>query len=302
MKLGKRLFPYPLLNSNPELSTYTLDSTYKLEVDLVDGCPEIINQNIRLKNVRFKLEEEQLLNLYKEEKLSSILIVECSESLYRDNFLINEKGIDIDLPLNKISGNLVISSFLVAKERIVNFHSKSFQYPYIKFNYTFDPHDIVAADDGFSLPVIIDEEEPSELPSIFQVVKKEDAQNVAFDCNGAKINILLPDGAYKNFNFIKQNPNLISVGLGLLAVPALAFSLNSLKLSLKSDDSSIDELFDEYDWFRSVCESYFNTYKRELTKDDLLEDDCFIIAQDILGSSLVESLNSITKLREAGDE
>ena len=79
----------------------------------------------------------------------------------------------------------------------------------------------------------------------------------------------------KNFNFIKQNPNLISVGLGLLAVPALAFSLNSLKLSLKSDDSSIDELFDEYDWFRSVCESYFNTYKRELTKDDLLEDDCF---------------------------
>ena len=27
-----------------------------------------------------------------------------------------------------------------------------------------------------------------------------------------------------------------------------------------------------------------------------------IIAQDILGSSLVESLSSITKLREAGDE
>ena len=46
MKLGKRLFPYPLLNSNPELSTYTLDSTYKLEVDLVDGCPEIINQDV----------------------------------------------------------------------------------------------------------------------------------------------------------------------------------------------------------------------------------------------------------------
>ena len=149
MKLGKRLFPYPLLNSNPELSTYTLDSTYKLVIDLVDGCPEIINQNIRLKNVRFELEEEQLLNLYKEEKLSSILVVECSQSLYRDNFLINEEGIDIDLPLNKISGNLVISSFLVAKERIDNFHSKSFQHPYIKFKYTFDPYDIVAADDGF---------------------------------------------------------------------------------------------------------------------------------------------------------
>ena len=267
MKLGKRLFPYPLLNSNPELSTYTLDSTYKLVIDLVDGCPEIINQNIRLKNVRFELEEEQLLNLYKEEKLSSILVVECSQSLYRDNF-----------------------------------HSKSFQHPYIKFKYTFDPYDIVAADDGFSLPVIIDEEEPSELPSIFQVVKKEDAKNVAFDSNGAKINILLPDEAYKNFNFIKQNPNLISVGLGLLAVPALACSLNSLKLSLKSDDSSIDELFDEYDWFRSVCDSYLNTYKRELTKDDLLEGDCFIIAQEILGSSLIESLNDITKFRETGDE
>ncbi len=302
MKLGKRLFPYPLLNSNPELSTYTLDSTYKLVIDLVDGCPEIINQNIRLKNVRFELEEEQLLNLYKEEKLSSILVVECSQSLYRDNFPINEEGIDIDLPLNKISGNLVISSFLVAKERIDNFHSKSFQHPYIKFKYTFDPYDIVAADDGFSLPVIIDEEEPSELPSIFQVVKKEDAKNVAFDSNGAKINILLPDEAYKNFNFIKQNPNLISVGLGLLAVPALAFSLNSLKLSLKSDDSSIDELFDEHDWFRSVCDSYLNTYKRELTKDDLLEGDCFIIAQEILGSSLIESLNDITKFRETGDE
>ena len=134
------------------------------------------------------------------------------------------------------------------------------------------------------------------------MVKKEDAKNVAFDSNGAKINILLPDEAYKNFNFIKQNPNLISVGLGLLAVPALACSLNSLKLSLKSDDSSIDELFDEYDWFRSVCDSYLNTYKRELTKDDLLEGDCFIIAQEILGSSLIESLNDITKFRETGDE
>ncbi len=75
MKLGKRLFPYPLLNNNPELSTYTSDSSYKFVVDLENGLPEIINRNIRLKNVRFELEEEQLLNLYKEDKLSSILVV-----------------------------------------------------------------------------------------------------------------------------------------------------------------------------------------------------------------------------------
>jgi hypothetical protein len=302
MKLGKRLFPYPLLNNNPELSTYTSDSSYKFVVDLENGLPEIINRNIRLKNVRFELEEEQLLNLYKEDKLSSILVVECSQSLYRDNFIIHEDGKDIDLPLNKINGNLVISSFLVAKQRIENFHSESFQYPYKKFSYTFDPNDIVAADDGFSLHVDINELEPSELPSIFQVVKKEDAKNVAFDSNGAKINILLPDESYNNFNFIKQNPKLLSVGLGLLAVPALAFSLNLLKINLKSDDTSIDELCDEYAWFRAVCESYFKTYKKELTKDDLLDDDCFVIAQEILGSSLTTSLNDITKFREEGDE
>lgn len=302
MKLGKRLFPYPLLNNNPELSTYTSDSSYKFVVDLENGLPEIINRNIRLKNVRFELEEEQLLNLYKEDKLSSILVVECSQSLYRDNFIIHEDGKDIDLPLNKINGNLVISSFLVAKQRIENFHSESFQYPYKKFSYTFDPNDIVAADDGFSLHVDINELEPSELPSIFQVVKKEDAKNVAFDSNGAKINILLPDESYNNFNFIKQNPKLLSVGLGLLAVPALAFSLNLLKINLKSDDTSIDELCDEYAWFRSVCEAYFKTYKKELTKDDLLDDDCFVIAQEILGSSLTTSLNDITKFREEGDE
>jgi len=298
MKLGKRLFPYPLLNNNPELSTYTSDSSYKFVVDLENGLPEIINRNIRLKNVRFELEEEQLLNLYKEDKLSSILVVECSQSLYRDNFIIHEDGKDIDLPLNKINGNLVISSFLVAKQRIENFHSESFQYPYKKFSYTFDPNDIVAADDGFSLHVDINELEPSELPSIFQVVKKEDAKNVAFDSTGAKINILLPDESYNNFNFIKQNPKLLSVGLGLLAVPALAFSLNLLKINLKSDD----ELCDEYAWFRAVCESYFKTYKKELTKDDLLDDDCFVIAQEILGSSLTTSLNDITKFREEGDE
>ena len=302
MKLGKRLFPYPLLNNNPELSTYTSDSSYKFVVDLENGLPEIINRNIRLKNVRFELEEEQLLNLYKEDKLSSILVVECSQSLYRDNFIIHEDGKDIDLPLNKINGNLVISSFLVAKQRIENFHSESFQYPYKKFSYTFDPNVIVAADDGFSLHVDINELEPSELPSIFQVVKKEDAKNVAFDSNGAKINILLPDESYNNFNFIKQNPKLLSVGLGLLAVPALAFSLNLLKINLKSDDTSIDELCDEYAWFRAVCESYFKTYKKELTKDDLLDDDCFVIAQEILGSSLTTSLNDITKFREEGDE
>ena len=302
MKLGKRLFPYPLLNNNSDLSTYTSDSSYKFVVDLENGLPEIINRNIRLKNVRFELEEDQLLNLYKEEKLSSILVVECSQSLYRDKFIIREEGIDIDLPLNKINGNLVISSFLVAKERIENFHSESFQYPYKKFNYTFDPNDIVAADDGFSLHVDINELEPSDLPSIFQVVKKEDAKNVAFDSNGSKINILLPDESYNNFNFIKQNPKLLSVGLGLLAVPALAFSLNRLKINLKSDDSSIDELCDEYAWFRSVCESYFKTYKKELTKDDLIDGDCFIIAQEILGSSLTTSLNDITKFREEGDE
>lgn len=265
MKLGKRLFPYPLLNNNSELSTYTSDSSYKFVIDLEEGPPEIVNRNIRLKNVRFELEEEELLNLYKEEKIFSILVVECSQSLYRDKFIIYEDGIDIDLPLNKINGNLVISSFLVAKQRIENFHSESFQHPYKKFNYTFDPYDIVAADDGFSLYVDINELEPSELPSIFQVVKKEDAKNVAFDSNGAKINILLPDESYNNFNFIKQNPKLLSVGLGLLAVPALAFSLNLLKINLKSDDSSIDELYEEYAWFRSVCDSYFKTYKKELT-------------------------------------
>ena len=120
MKLGKRLFPYPLLNNNSELSTYTSDSSYKFVIDLEDGPPEIVNRNIRLKNVRFELEEEELLNLYKEEKIFSILVVECSQSLYRDKFIIYEDGIDIDLPLNKINGNLVISSFLVAKQRIEN--------------------------------------------------------------------------------------------------------------------------------------------------------------------------------------
>ena len=62
MKLGKRLFPYPLLNNNPELSTYMPDSTYKLVVDLENGLPEVINQNIRLKTVRFELEEEAIFN------------------------------------------------------------------------------------------------------------------------------------------------------------------------------------------------------------------------------------------------
>ena len=84
MHIGNRIFPYPVLNRNEELSDYVKDSTFKVEFDVDEnGAPIVQNGEVVFKNLHYTITDASLITLLEQGKLKGAFIVECSASVYR---------------------------------------------------------------------------------------------------------------------------------------------------------------------------------------------------------------------------
>ena len=124
MHIGNRIFPYPVLNRNEELSDYILESVFKVEFDVDEkGAPIVQNGDVIFKNLHYSLTDQSLQNLIEQGKIKGAFVVECSASVYRSKFDISANPYDLRVSAHEINGNVVASCYLYATEDILNFKS-----------------------------------------------------------------------------------------------------------------------------------------------------------------------------------
>ena len=287
MRIGKRLFPYPILNSERLYSQYK-KSIFSLQFDekISDDGQWYI-----LENIHCKLDNQTLIDLINSGLAEIICIIECPTTMYRKKHVIHLKPIDIKISLFDIYNKVNTSAFIVAKEDINNFHSEDFLDDYENIPFTIEKHDILAADDGYINNIDFYDKDDDKKSSIFIIIKDKNITDgtMQVDYDSEKLTISLPEEQWNIYNQMKRIKKYESLFFSILAIPALEYSLSCLQ----NTNTPVSTLLIEYSWFNSFASAYQKIHNKELTDDIFNKMDSNLESQIILGSPVANAVNEI---------
>lgn len=296
MQIGNKIFPYPILNNNIDFSSYK-NSSFSFEFDLGSDSNFIeIGRMLILKNARFNLVNDDLMELYKRDKLKCALVVECSGSIYRESFEIFNVPKDIQISKDNLNGKVVLSIYLYANENIDNFRNKDFIEDFEEYAFQIEKYDIVAVDDGFSVTIVVDENLDNKVDSIFTIIKDDsNIEQISFTSDYKQIIIKVSSEIMNIYEFLRSSEESSTVFYSMVVVPVLSSALEELQKYVsvtENEVSTIADLMDYKAWFRTIAEKYKLINGRELELEEFLEMNCFEESQRLLGSVMVNGIKS----------
>lgn len=300
MHVGNRLFPYPVLNKDPELSDYNPDAFFSFEFETEDDCPIIENDNLVLKNARLIINCPTLEALINANKAKASLVVECSPTIYRKSFSIASEGADIVIPTANFSGPVSVSCFLYACEKVTLPASPDFLPIYEGLSFEIDRYDMLAVDDGFSFRVDLDEDEDNKVASIFSIVQVESKENLMrYQSIERSIIIKLPYTYYASYDNIKMHADFNNIAFAILAIPVLASCLNELKNDKYED---IQDIIDVKQWFKAVAAAYEKQMGVTLDIETFNNINALELAQIVLNDASCRGLYDFGEILLSSDE
>lgn len=288
MQIAKKIFPYPIINRESQYSTYN-GSSFSLELEEIDS-----EKIFYLKKVRYITNSELLNKLIKESKVEVALIIECSETIFRKKVLLNEEGIDIPLCKSDFSGKVVYSMYAYTTQNIVLESSDEFLEEYQGIDYDLEKYSIVAADDGRTLYMNHEDAEENVVKSIFSVIPSFDKNDNVFYVDyetGKKIIITLSENDFNNYNEMFNIDTYKELFFSVLLIPSLTEALTRCKLLV--DEYELEEVEQTYKWFKSIIVAYEKQIGKEFTVEEFRDFSPVVLAQQLLGKPLSESLKTI---------
>ena len=289
MRVGKKIFPYPLLNHIRQLSNY---KDYDFEV--LFETEETPKQFV-LKNLHFETNSELLNALYDEEKIDVSCIIECSDTVFRKSYTIGREETELVLNKADFSEKTFITFFAYAKKDFT-MKSNEFEDDYCDIDFKIDKYDILAACDDAFLTISHTEKENELAKSIFSVVNdhsKNDGK-YAINIETNKITIYLSDEDYNNYKVISNVNEYKETFFNILLIPALIYALSECKQKA-TYVSNIEDISDGCRWFRSIMSAYKRLKNEELSLEIFKDVNVIEFAQELLGKPLNESFKKMTK-------
>lgn len=299
MQVKNKLYPYPILNHNMINSTF-FNKDFKLCFE-----SDKTKEELRLNNIHFETDSQYLLDLYLAGYIGVVCIIECSQTVFRKCYPLNNlTGKAIVLKNNDFNGRVEISMFAYAKKEF-SMKSDEFLEDYQGIVFSIDKYDILAVDDGFVIKFNHLENDNNVARSIFSIVideslKPDDAYYSSY--NGKKITIYLPREQYENYNIVFNSPNFKEVFFNMLLVPVLADIFSTIKKDLQEENYDIDDICDDYTWFYSIKKGYKNIFATELTKEIFQEISPVTLAQELLGKPFGKSLENLIEVIKENKE
>ena len=289
MHIGKRLFPYPILNNDVLYSQYKTANFSLLYSEIVTKEEYILD------GIKCDLNSNFLKELINKGAAKIICIVECAETMYRKSFPLSCEPKKIIIPLTELNGKVSVSAFVVATKDIEEYVSDDFLDDYEGYTFQIEKNDILAVDEGYVNRVDFNKDEDTKKSSIFIVIKdktiKDETMTVEFDVD--KIIVKLPEEQWNIYDKMKRIQKYQSLFFSILATPALGQALISLKLT----SDSVDQLKLDYRWFNSFAVAYKNVFGEELT-DEIFEkmSDTNLIAQKLLNTPVTKAIDDLFQM------
>ena len=290
MQVKGRIFPYPVLNNNSVFSGFKVGG-FNLNYEVVEDESTYI-----LKGLTFATESKTINKLFKEGKIGISLIVECSNTVYRKKIELTEKPKDINLKKVDFAEKVCVSLFAYAKDDF-QLVSEEFDDDYNGIDFQIEKYDILAAYDGFTVSFQHDESSDNVAKSIFSIIVnheiKDGPYSIDCDTNPRKIIVILSEKDFKNYQIVYTAPNYREVFFCMLLVPALQDALNSCLNLIKYEGKDVEDVCDQYHWFRSIRTAYQRLEGKELTLEELKNMSASLLAQKLLGNPLEVSMEKL---------
>lgn len=165
MRIGKRLFPYPILN-NEKLYSHFKDACFELHYE------ELVTDEVySLQNIHCIITSEYMVNLINDNKAAVVVVIECPGTMFRKSYNIGLSVSNIVIPISDLNGKITVSAFVVALTNIDNYKSDEFFDDYGEYSFSIEKNDILAVDDGYTNKIDFDEDEDNKKSSIFLIIK-----------------------------------------------------------------------------------------------------------------------------------
>ena len=289
MRIGNRLFPYPLLNHEPLYSQYK-DESFSLYLNgyIAD------KQWYVLDYVRIETTSNFLRELVSDGSAKLVCVVECPQTMYRKTFPISFTPQKIRIPLYDLSGKTSIKAYAIATKDIENFKSNEFLDDYNEYEFQVEKNDVIAVDEGMIARIDFDDEEDTKKSSIFLIIKDntilDETMRVEYDFS--KITISLPSQQWDLYEKNKRIKQLENMYFSIIAIPALTQCV----MALQKPDNSIDRLCLDYKWFCSFKKQYETINECELTDELFQKMDVMVESQKILNTPTTKSIDDIFNL------
>lgn len=289
MQVKTKIFPYPIINHNQDYSNYLNKSFDLLFEEKEDEVSYILS------HCKFETNSVLMNQLYVEEKIGVIIVVECSATVYRKVFPIDQIGKDFRLNKVDFTERVDISMFAYAKEDFV-LVSDEFDPDYNGIEFEIEKYDIVAANDGFNIYFKHDQSENNLVQSIFSVTQGQDTTENEYivECDtGRKITITLSEKDYGNYKRIYTVSTYKEVFFNMILVPALIEGLSQCKNYLNDESRDLDDIGNRYIWFRSIQAAYKKLKGEDLSLQDFKTISPVTLAQRLLGRPLGAALQKL---------
>lgn len=293
MKVGKKLFPYPTLNNSDLLNSY-VESHYSVQFDMVQE-----ENNLVLKNTHIDIENMSIERFLEDGRARAILIIECSQTIYRKIIEISLKSQDIKIPLSDLNGTVELSSYIYATKDIENYNSEYFLEDYRDYNFNIEKYDILAIDDGYRTSIIHEDKKDKKISSIFSVIpniNQEIKEGFEVSAEKDKIVISIPYEYYGSYDNMRFNDNFMNIFFGLMAIPALSSCLQTIKDNFEEYNDDLEEVVFKYSWFNSVINRYKVIFEKDMTSESFKEMDSFFFAQCLLDNGSTKAIGDLKKM------
>lgn len=302
MQIGKKGFPYPILNNAKNFNCYVND-TYALVLEEVED-----GDNYILKNAHIETNSKLLKELLDNKKAKAMIMIECSPTLFKHSEEISTEPKDIIIPINKLSGRVEISSITYATDTINDFKSSDFIDDYYGYSFKIEKYCPIALDDGIVSKIEYDDLEDKKVSSIFSVVKSFDSDKKLMNVinDDKKIKIELPEHEYENFDRLNGQSIFQHIFFSIIIIPALSMCLKEIQDELKYQNKIIEDIIDVHTWFLSVQNSYKKLTGIELTEEVFMALDVLELSQMIMDDCIVNSIDDfhdiITRTSDSDEE
>ena len=288
MRIGNRLFPYPLLNHERLYSHYK-EKTFDL---LFNGYIEEKKSYV-LENIRISTTSSFIKELVKNGDAKIVCVVECAQTMFRKSYEISFEPQTIMIPLYDLSGKTSIKAYVIATNDINNFKSDEFLDDYNEYEFQVEKNDVIAVDEGLITRIDFDDEEDAKKSSIFLVIKdntiKDETMRVEYDVS--KITISLPGSQWDLYDKNKKMKRLENLYFSIIAIPALTQCISELQ----KPENTVEGLCLEYRWFNSFKKQYEAINGCELTDDTFMKMNAMVEAQKLLNTPTTKSIDDIFK-------
>lgn len=277
MEIKNRLYPHPVLRENNDdyiNSSFEIDLSYERDIK-------------RLKlNISFKLNNKTLEKMILDEKAQYVIHIECPKTSYRRITTTIEKSLSENLKDENILGKIQVTSFIVAKESILNYENESFNSDYFGMKFNLEKGTILAIGDSYKIDVDKEKESLGNVPSIFTICKKmttdETGINIEYNMNKIRIDLNISD--YERYTQLVSSSNqFIDIINCSLIFPTLIYVFEKLKNEFDEIEES------DYRWFKAL-KNIFEKYGYRFNQELFENETSLQLAQKILDFPFSKSL------------